>query len=287
MTTMQQHTVDLEGVQIHYAEAGTAGSPVVLLHGITDSLDTYRAVIAALTPAAHVYALDLRGHGQSSHVPGGYRVWEYARDVPAFVERVVGQPATIAGHSLGGLVAAATAARAPRLVRGIVLEDPPMYVGRMPRFRESHFYPWFVTQRDMLDAHTASGRGMDDLVERLTQMRAAEGSSVNTAEDAAIIRYRAEQLHRLDPQTLDAAIDGSLFDQFDPDVILPQIVCAAHLLAGREELGGALSAADVQRIGALLPHGTFRLVEGVGHGIHVEQLAAYLHELMAFLATQR
>lgn len=81
MTTMQQHTVDLEGVQIHYAEAGTARSPVVLLHGITDSLDTYRPVIADLAPAAHVYALDLRGHGRSSHVAGGYRVWEYARDV--------------------------------------------------------------------------------------------------------------------------------------------------------------------------------------------------------------
>ena len=65
----------------------------------------------------HVYAPDLRGHGASSWTPGRYRLWDYAADMVSLLERVIGEPAVIVGHSLGGEVAIIVASERPDLVR--------------------------------------------------------------------------------------------------------------------------------------------------------------------------
>ena len=49
-------------------------------------------------------------------------------DLIAFLEGVVGEPAVLVGHSLGGLVSAETIMRRPELVTRALLEDPPMFV---------------------------------------------------------------------------------------------------------------------------------------------------------------
>jgi pimeloyl-ACP methyl ester carboxylesterase len=58
--TNKSNTITLGGVGIHYAEALGDGDALVLLHGITDSLDTYEPLLPELSQWAHVYALDLR-----------------------------------------------------------------------------------------------------------------------------------------------------------------------------------------------------------------------------------
>ncbi len=160
--TNKSNTITLGGVGIHYAEALGDGDALVLLHGITDSLDTYEPLLPELSQWAHVYALDLRGHGGSSNV-GSYRAHDYAADVAAFIRTVIGRPAVVAGHSLGGLVAAALAPDAPRWVRGVLLEDPPMYLGDMARFHQTPFYDGFIALCSMLEEHAAAGGAFEDL----------------------------------------------------------------------------------------------------------------------------
>ena len=63
---------------------------------------------------------------RSGRVPGHYRLHDYADDVSAFIVRTVGGPATIYGHSLGGIVALLVAAHAPELVRAVVVGDAPL-----------------------------------------------------------------------------------------------------------------------------------------------------------------
>ena len=46
-----------------------AGPPMVLLHGLGDEERDWHTVLVALADRHRVYALDLRGHGRSSH-PG-------------------------------------------------------------------------------------------------------------------------------------------------------------------------------------------------------------------------
>ncbi len=61
-----RRTATLSRTRLSYVEMGDSGPAVVLLHGLTDSLDAYLPVAAGLCSQARVFALDLRGHGGSS-----------------------------------------------------------------------------------------------------------------------------------------------------------------------------------------------------------------------------
>ncbi len=136
---LQTYTTDLTEVQIHYADAPGPGPALVILHGITSALDTFASLIPTLAQQAHVYAIDLRGHNLSGRAPGAYRIPDYARDMASFLHGVVGRPAVVAGHSLGGLIAIWLAAHEPDWVQGLFLADPPLYMTQPPRLQQTMF----------------------------------------------------------------------------------------------------------------------------------------------------
>lgn len=110
------------GIRVHYAEQGPAtGAPVILLHGYSDSWFSYSLVFPALARDARVYALDLRGHGNSDRPASGYQMRDLAADVIAFMDAKGIVRATIVGHSMGGFVAQQVALAAPRRVSQLVL----------------------------------------------------------------------------------------------------------------------------------------------------------------------
>lgn len=94
--------VFVNGVRLHVAEAGTTGPPVLLLHGYPQHWYAWRHVIGRLAGDHHVYALDLRGAGQSDAPRRGYDTASLAQDVLAVLD-VLGLPAVaLAGHEWGG-----------------------------------------------------------------------------------------------------------------------------------------------------------------------------------------
>ncbi|MFM7314751.1 MAG: alpha/beta fold hydrolase [Cyanobium sp.] len=108
--------------------------PLLLLHGFGAASGHWRRNAAVLAEAGWcVYGLDLIGFGASSQ-PGpprqgrlDNRLW--ARQVQAFLEQVVGRPAVLVGHSLGGLVALTCSVFFPGWVRAVVaapLPDPAL-----------------------------------------------------------------------------------------------------------------------------------------------------------------
>lgn len=100
------------------------GTPpdVVLLHGGAQNAHTWDTVVLALGRPA--VALDLPGHGHSADRRGGPDpLAEVAADVEVAVRVLAPSAAVVVGMSLGGLTAIALAARAPDLVRRLVLVD--------------------------------------------------------------------------------------------------------------------------------------------------------------------
>lgn len=130
------------GQSCHWRWLGAADAPaLVLLHGFGAASGHWRHNAAALVEAGwRVYGLDLLGFGASSQTPLRLdnRLW--ARQLGAFLEQVVGGPAVVVGHSLGGLVALTAAVFFPTRVRAVVaaplpdpsllLADPPAPPGR-------------------------------------------------------------------------------------------------------------------------------------------------------------
>ncbi|HEX6063618.1 MAG TPA: alpha/beta hydrolase [Longimicrobiales bacterium] len=110
------------GVRLHYAEEGPAnGSPVIMLHGLSDSWFSFSKVMPLLGKRHRVYALDLRGHGNSDKPATGYHMRNLAEDVVAFMDAQKIARATIVGHSMGSFVAQQVALAAPHRVSRLVL----------------------------------------------------------------------------------------------------------------------------------------------------------------------
>ena len=110
------------GITMHYAEQGDARNrPIILLHGYSDSWFSFSRVLAPLARDAHVFALDLRGHGKTAKPTSGYLMRDLAEDVIAFMNAKGIVRATVIGHSMGGLVAQQVALAAPKRVSHLVL----------------------------------------------------------------------------------------------------------------------------------------------------------------------
>lgn len=110
------------GVRLRYLEQGSPlGPPIILLHGYTDSSFSYSRVLPSLDAKYHVYALDLRGHGDSERPASGYGLSDFAADVLAFMDEKGIRRATLVGHSMGSFVAQQLAIRAPERIERLVL----------------------------------------------------------------------------------------------------------------------------------------------------------------------
>lgn len=130
------------GALLHYAEGPDNGPALLLIHGQTGSWSDYCTVLPQLSRDWHVFAVDCFGHGQSSHQPGLYPLRPHGDALLRFLQDVVGSPAVVSGHSSGGLLAAYVAACGGPLVRGAVLEDPPVFS------TEPDFFPRSFTYQD-------------------------------------------------------------------------------------------------------------------------------------------
>src|SRR6266567_3906585 len=107
-------------VVLNYAEGPSTGPPFVLLHGGSGRWQYGLAFLELLASAWHVFALDFRGHGKSGRAQSGYRLADYVRDTAEFLGDVIGEPATVYGHSLGGEAAVSLAAAHPQLFRALI-----------------------------------------------------------------------------------------------------------------------------------------------------------------------
>jgi pimeloyl-ACP methyl ester carboxylesterase len=70
MKTRHYRTLNVDGLQVFYREAGTAGAPkLLLLHGFPSSGHMFRDLIPRLADRFHIIAPDLPGFGQTQMPP--------------------------------------------------------------------------------------------------------------------------------------------------------------------------------------------------------------------------
>jgi pimeloyl-ACP methyl ester carboxylesterase len=115
-------TARVNGTQIHY-QVGGKGSPVVLLHGYTETSHMWQPIMAELARTHTVIVPDLRGAGASAKPADGYEKTNMAKDIHELVKTVSDQPATVVGHDIGLMVAYAYAAQYPADTSKLALMD--------------------------------------------------------------------------------------------------------------------------------------------------------------------
>ena len=113
-------SIKLHGHPVTYRLAGQ-GPPVLLLHGITSSSQTWAKVLPALAEHHTVIAPDLLGHGESAKPRGDYSLGAYASGVRDLTAALGHDRMTVVGHSLGGGIAMQMAYQFPERVERLVL----------------------------------------------------------------------------------------------------------------------------------------------------------------------
>jgi lipase len=102
----------------------STGTPLLVIHGVTSSNRAWQWLAADLVPRGFtLFAVDLRGRGDSNSLPGPFGMEVHAHDVLAVVDYFKLKEVDIIGHSMGAFVAIAILGTAPQRVSRTVLID--------------------------------------------------------------------------------------------------------------------------------------------------------------------
>lgn len=128
-----------DGVGLEFAESGSGGPPILLIHGWACDRTYLEPQLQHLSARHRVLALDLRGHGGSDAPDQEYTMASFADDVAWLCGQIDLRRAVLVGHSMGAVVAVETAIAYPELVSALVALDAPvvMPAKRLRRFQEA------------------------------------------------------------------------------------------------------------------------------------------------------
>jgi len=127
MITITHAYASVNGLRLHYAEAGSGDNLVILLHGFPEFWYSWRKQLEALGGSFHVIAPDLRGYNLSDKPPRveDYKIDKVVEDVIGLIDHFGAKRAAIVGHDWGAGVAWALAQKhSERISKLAVLQVP-------------------------------------------------------------------------------------------------------------------------------------------------------------------
>jgi pimeloyl-ACP methyl ester carboxylesterase len=280
---MDIHEVTLHGHKVRYRAAGSRGPVVVLLHGITCSLETWEPVFDRLARRARVIAPDLLGHGQSAKPRGDYSPGAYASGVRDLLALLGHDRVTIVGHSMGGGVALQFAYLFPERCERLVLvasgglgrEVSPML--RAATLPGAELVLPIICNRRLLDIGSVVAR----LVERSpVRVPSALREVARGYASLADARARAAFLH-----TLRVAIDhkGQRINAADR-LYLAEELPALVVWGDRDAI---IPSAHGQGAHDQMPGSRFELFERSGHFPHHDEPGRFVDVVEDFIASTR
>ena len=228
-------------IEIAWTEAGPAeGRPVVLVHGLAEDRRTW-AVQQEQLADTHTYAVDLRGHGETTLGEADGTLEQLGADLIGFLESVTG-PAVVVGFSLGGTIVLWAAAERPDLVsRAVVLGTSSVvgraaaefYGGRIAAAADTGSEDFRAALRDDTRAALSVGTDrLDEVVEARLGAVGDGGGYINAARAMAAL-HEKPLTPRLSDVKVHVDVVGATEDTFCPlkaaQIILDALPDAAYL----------------------------------------------------------
>ena len=242
------------------------GVPLVALHGWSDDGGCWGPLVPAWVPGRTVLTIDARGHGRTPLPDAPFTIAALAADAATVVRAVLGRPAVVIGHSMGGLVAEELALTAPELVAELVLEDPAWRVGRD---LDELGVPTML--RDGVRA--TAGLGREELLAGL----AAEG--LDWPADELEPWAASKTVH--DPRVITVP---HVWDGRDWVESLAALRMPVTLLTGEPARGAIVDDEQVRRAGELLGSLLHHVPLPAGHNVRREARAEVVEAVAAVLA---
>jgi pimeloyl-ACP methyl ester carboxylesterase len=270
------------GLRLHYRDWGDPSArPLVLLHGGWGNARQWDTVARAMGDRCRVLALDLRGHGESEHAPGGdYAPQVVVEDVAGFVDTLGLERFALVGFSIGGHAAYGYAAGHPGRVDRLVLVEafiPPdtpenqALLGALRRLAELGF----DDPEEAVGAFAAAGFAP----------RASEGERRHWVRTGLTQQADGRWAWRRDPVLRrPPAPDVQRFIP-PPETmwrLLPRVACPTLIVRGVDTVAFALEEAE--RMAAAMPDARVASVPRAGHWPPLDNPTGFVALLRDFLA---
>ena len=120
---LAQYFIDAGGIRTRVLEAGS-GPVLVMIHGTGGHLEAYARNVRVLSEHYRVVLYDMVGHGYSDKPNRPYTIDYLSHHLIALLDALEIERAHLSGESLGGWVAAWTAAHHPDRIEKIILNTP-------------------------------------------------------------------------------------------------------------------------------------------------------------------
>jgi len=122
--------VTIENIRIRYIDKNQKGFPLLLIHGLGGSIESWYNNIDSLAAKFRIIALDLPGFGLSDKPKISYTINFYVNFVEKFIKKLKINHVYLIGASLGGHIAVEFTLNNKRIVDKLVLISP---AGSLPK----------------------------------------------------------------------------------------------------------------------------------------------------------
>ncbi|GCE30268.1 alpha/beta hydrolase [Dictyobacter alpinus] len=271
--TPQSQTITLPAGQFHYLSWNAEHRELpacVLVHGITSSSQSWIRVGAALADRYRIFALDMRGHGDSiKPTAGGYTLHLTASDVAYFIQALELQDPILIGHSWGGATALV-------LASGIHEELPIIHFSRIILEDFAHNFGHGDPRKRAARFTSDIGVPADELRVRLSTQNpnwteediAGKIDSASKVSEETIINVFAE-----------TEAEGELLP------LLSKLTAPTLVIRADPAQGSTLDAAAWQEVQQRLPVGSVAIeIPGASHNVHRSNFAEFMDAVNTFLA---
>lgn len=279
-------------LRIHFRDWGDPDNPpLVLVHGLRDHSHSFDDLARGLSRDYRVYAVDLRGHGDSETTTY-YAFGHFVGDLRNLIRALRLDKPIVVGHSFGGEVVGQWAGAFPDVPRAVVLLEG---LGPPP-----HSVEWRIARHRLgwkaVDRAQAGVRGLPDLDAAYRRLR---------EKNPRLTEEKARELTELGTR---AREDGTLEWKFDP-MLATLSVAGGFAMDNLAAFWAEITAPTLLVIGAEsgefwhdkpgVPYlqkddlerrvGAFRdaqvvEIEGAGHMLHFDRPAELLDSIRTFLA---
>lgn len=120
---VEHHLSEVNGTTLHHVRAGTGGSPILLVHGFPETWWAFHELIPLLAADHRVFAVDLRGFGDSAVAEDDHSSAVAAEDLHQFVRQLDVGPVHLAGQDIAGGSVYRFATSHPDLVRSLIATE--------------------------------------------------------------------------------------------------------------------------------------------------------------------
>jgi pimeloyl-ACP methyl ester carboxylesterase len=265
-----EKSFDTGEVILNYAEGPDNGPPILFIHGLLGRWGDFTHYYPHFTENFHIYAIDTRGRGKSEKTPGKYHLRYVAKDTATFIERCIGEPTILLGHSEGGWIALWAANLKPENVTALVILDSPITIDDFIAQEKD----WIQPTIPLL------GRPVDEII--------AIRSEADPSSASETIRHSAICFSQADSRYLDLWSQGGFeeyFEGYHAWDFLKAVRCSIMLVQADPEMEASLSSDDVKKAIDYNPEIKYFSVKGVGHnlGTNIGEKPIDIKPILSFL----